>query len=223
MELKADMNNSVFKDMEFGQKQRNNVLNKLDAKNKNPFNVKFILSSTFSVLIFCVLLLSTIQIKDGMLIGRDSGSQFYPLQLNEQLIADAKNGIFSPVPSVSYGMSVDEVRGILGEPNSVEMPSEIDTVLWYGDIYLLFTFDELLFTSISNIPHITKEDMIKVFGRPDYEAYNEEHGHGLVTFSVGDSIYKKWHFNCFVDIQDKNTITSIQFSKDVIRFGSPPQ
>lgn len=220
VELKEDMNNSLFKEMVFTQKHKSNVLNKIEVKNKKSFNVKLILSSTFSVLLFCVLLLSTLQVKDGNI--SNAGSQFFQLALNEQLIADAKNGIFSPVPSVGYGMSLDEVTDILGEPSSVEMPSQIDTVLMYGDIYLLFINDELKFTSISNIPHITKEDMIKLFGRPDYEAYNEEHGHGLVRFSVGDSIYKKWHFNCFVDIHDKNTISSIQFSKDVILFGPPP-
>jgi hypothetical protein len=223
MELKEDMNNSVFKDMIFSHEHRSVVLNKLDAKKKNLFNSKLILSSTFSVLIFCVLLLSTVQIKDGNLIGRNSGSQFYPLKLNEQLIVDAKNGIFSPVPSIIYGMTLDEVTEILGEPDSVKIPSKIDTVLTYGDIYLLFIEDELKFTSISNIPHITKEEMIKIFGRPDYEAYNEEKGHGIVRFSVGDSLYKKWYFNCFVDIHDKNTISSIQFSKDIILFGPVDQ
>lgn len=222
VELKEDMNDSVFKDVVFTQKHRSKVLNKIETKSKKSFNMKLILSSTFSVLIFCVLLLSTIQFKDGKLIGSDSGSQFFSLELNEQLIVDAKNGIFSPVPSVRYGMSVDEVKEILGEPNAVKTPSEIDTVYFYGDFYLLFMENELKFISISNVGNINKEDMIKFFGRPSYEAYNEEHGHGLVRFSVGDSSNKKWHFNCFVDIHDKNTISGIQFSKEVIHFGPPP-
>ncbi|WP_432363255.1 hypothetical protein [Sporosarcina sp. UB5] len=213
MGLKEDMNNSIFKNLAFDHKQRSVVLNKLDRKNKHPFNIKIILSSSFSVLIFCVLLLSTIQIKDKNLIGRDSGSQFFPFELNEQLITDAKEGRFSPVPSVTYGMSLVEVKELLGEPNMIEMPSEIDTVFSYDDFYLLFIEDELKFICISDFGNINKEDLISFFGRPDYENYNEELGVGVVTFSVG-----RWNFNFFIDIQDKSTIRSLQFSRDVIRY-----
>ena len=219
-ELKEDMNSSIFKDVEFSKKQRSIVLSKLDRKHKKHLNLKIFFTSAFAVLIFSVLLLSTIQLKSENIIDQTAGSNFFPLELNEQLITDAKKGIFSPVPSVSYNMSLNEVKGILGNPFSVIKPSQIDTVLHYGEFYLLFIEQRLKFIGVTNITNVKKDDLIKLFGKPDYENYNEQRGYGLVTFSVGDSIYNRWHFNCFVDIKDKNTIKDIQFSKDVIRFGS---
>lgn len=212
-ELKKAMNNSIFKDVEFSGKQRNIVLNKLDRKHKNPFNLKILFSSTFAVLIFCVLLLSTIQIKPENSIIQTTGSNFFPFELNEQLITDAKKGVFSPVPSVSYNMTLNEVEEILGSPVSVENPSQIDTVLHYEGFHLLFIEQRLKFIAVS-ITNIKKDDLINFFGKADYENFNEQLGIGIVTFSVGN----RWHFNFFVDIQDRSTIKGVQFSKDVIRW-----
>ena len=72
-ELKEDMNSSIFKDVEFSKKQRSIVLSKLDRKHKKHLNLKIFFTSAFAVLIFSVLLLSTIQIKSENIIAIAAG------------------------------------------------------------------------------------------------------------------------------------------------------
>lgn len=89
----------------------------------------------------------------------------------------------------------------------------VDTVLVYNHFHLLFFENELDFISITNIDHVDKNDMNNFFGKPDYEKFIEQRGYGIVTYSINGTKNAKWYFNCFVDIQDKQTIKEIQFSK----------
>lgn len=217
-EMKDDMDNSVFKEMVFSQSSRDNVLRKLDSKPKKSFNIKLVFSYTSVLLIITFLVLSNTQFTDEILegIGLKSSSQVQ-LELNEQLIADARNGVFSPAPDISIGMSLDEVKAILGKPIREERLN-LDIVLFYNHFHLLFYENELDFIAINNIDHVNKNDMINFFGKPDYEKFSEKHGYGLVRFSIKGAGNVNWHFNCFVDIQDKQTIKEIQFSNASISF-----
>lgn len=219
-EMKDDMDNSVFKEMVFNQSSRDNVLRKLDWKPKKSFNIKLVFSYTSVLLIITFLVLSNVQITDEILegIGLKSSSQALQLELNEQLISDARNGVFSPAPDISIGMSMDEVKAILGKPIREERLNQLDIVLFYNHFHLLFYENELDFIAINNIDHVNKNDMINFFGKPDYEKFSEKHGYGLVRFSIKGAGNLNWYFNCFVDIQDKQTIKEIQFSNATINF-----
>lgn len=219
-EVKDDMDNLVFKEMVFNQSNRDNVLRKLDVKPKKSFNIKLVFSYASVLSIFTFLVFSNVQFTGNSLgyIGINSTLQALELELNEQLITDARNGVFSPVPDVSIGMSINEVKEIIGKPIKEEHLNELDVVLFYSHFHLLFFENTLNFISINNITNVNKIDLINFFGNPDYEKYSEEHSHGLVTFPIQAKGNVTWYFNCYVDIEDKQTIKEIQFSNAEIRF-----